>query len=142
MKYKRIKSVAHNLGHSFLSIMNAVDRRGPYTIVPREIFAAATAAQVPQVRIDILGERIEPEGLMSAPIRESLAIYHRTLPRLLESQEVEPAAVAGATITLTLDHARSRTAPYDPAERVPEFTCLVEITDDRGVVHRATPTKW
>lgn len=142
MKYKRIKGVAHNLGHSFLSILNGVDEGGRYTVVPRAIFTAAAAARVPEVRIDVLGRRIDPASLMSAPVREGLAIYHRTLPRLLETQNVEPAAVTGATITLALDHTRSRPAPYDPGERVPEFTCLVEITDDRGVAHRATPTRW
>ena len=142
MKYKRIKGVAHNLGHSFLSIMNGIGEGGRYTVVPRAIFAAATAARVPEVRIDILGQQIDPASLMSAPVREGLAIYHRVLPRLLETQNVEPTAVTGATITLTLDHTRSRPAPYDPAESVPEFTCLVEIIDDRGLAHRATPTQW
>ena len=142
MKYKHIKSVAHNLGHSFLSDMNAVTDRGRYTIVPERLFAAAAHARLPEVHIDFLAHRIEPDAARLPEVEQAVSYYARWLSELLTSQNVAPEAVTGATLTLAFDYDRVRRTRYYPITEVQEFVCTVSLTDDRGRVHQATPDKW
>lgn len=72
MKYKNIKSMLHNFGHSFVSLMNYVD--GEYAI---DLLHAALKA-LPQSRIEIHfpSQRIEPAADYS-PGHVSLRGNHR-----------------------------------------------------------------
>jgi hypothetical protein len=142
VKYKNIKSVAHNLGHSFLSDMNAASVRGEYVFVPQRMFAAAAAAHAEHIAIDFVTGQIAPDAIRSPELHAAVQQYAEILPRLLESQNVSPTAILGARLTIDLDYSRTREARYAPAETIPEFTCIVELTDDRGVVHVGTPTNW
>lgn len=142
MKYKLIKGVAHNLGHSFLSDSNAVMREGVYTIVPSVLFSAAMAAAVPKVEIDLLRETVEPVKLALPEIARSLAFYHGWLPGLLRSHGVDPGVIQAATITIGFDYTRTRRSAFQPTEEIPEFVCTVRLIDDRGVTHEAMPTDW
>ena len=142
MKYKNIKSIAHNLGHSFLSDMNATESRGRYLFVPELLFAAAAAHSVPEVRIDFISREVAPSSVQSPELQESVMHYARMLYRLCHDQNVEERAIRGATLTLAFDYDRVRSTKYQPVREVQEFTCTVEILDDRGVVHRAHPDHW
>jgi hypothetical protein len=142
MKYKHLKSVAHNLGHSFLSDMNAVSLDGRYTVVPELLFQAARAAQEPRVTVDFLRQIVEPEALRFPALLKAVQGYGSALPRLLQSQNVDPTAVREARLALEFDFAGTHPSKYHPHEDVPTFACVVELTDDRGVVHRGTPTNW
>ena len=53
-----------------------------------------------------------------------------------------PSEVGAPRLTLTFDYARVRRTQCEPIEEIQEFECIVELADDRGVVHRATPTNW
>jgi hypothetical protein len=142
VKYKNIKSVAHNLGHSFLSDMNAVDVRGQYTIVPELLFADAKRGHEREVRIDLMARSIEPASLSTPPVQASVANYARMLFDLCANQNVDAQAIRRAVLTITFDYERRRTTPYEPESAVQEFVCTVVIEDDRGVLHCATPDHW
>ena len=143
MKYKNIKSVAHNLGHSFLSDMNAVsERHNEYRIVPAELFALAARASVPRVVVDFLARTVEPGELATPVVQQSVVNYARELFRLCETQNVDAASVRSARLVLDFDYGRRRTQLHHPYESVQEFTCRVEIVDDRGVEHLGEPTNW
>jgi hypothetical protein len=142
LKYKNIKSVAHNLGHSFLSDMNAVDVRGQYTIVPELLFADAARAAVPEVKLDFLARTIEPPLLASPALEASLANYARMLFELCAHQNVDAHAIHSATLSIAFDYSRSRRTPYEPTVAIQEFVCTVSIEDDRRVVHMAKPDHW
>ena len=142
MKYKNIKSVAHNIGHSFLSDMNALSQDGRYIIVPRLLFQAAEKARATRVTIDLVNGVIKPAEAATAEVREAVGYYVRRLPELLASQNVDPTAVKGATLSIEFDYSRRRGTQYEPAEDAPEFACTVALTDDRGSVHRGHPTNW
>ena len=142
MKYKNIKSVAHNLGHSFLSDMNAVGSGGRYVIVPELLFRAAERGHVPQVRVDLLRGAVEPPSVALPEVQEAVGYSVSRLPELLTSQNVAPSAVTGATLTIEFDYSRRRQAQYRPEAAIPEFACVVELTDDRGQVHRGRPNNW
>ena len=142
MKYKNIKSVAHNLGHSFLSDMNAVDVRGRYTIVPELLFAEAARTHVPEISIDFISRLVEPASLSSPAVQTSVSSYARMLFDLCAHQNVDAHAIKRAVLTITFDYERSRTTTYEPAVAVQEFVCTVVLEDDRGFLHRASPTNW
>ena len=141
-KYKNIKSVAHNLGHSFLSDMNSVGSGRAFTMVADAIYQAAKAAQVPVVRIDLISGTIEPSAIETKPIREAVAHYRRRLPELAVSQSVEPRMIRHATLTLQFDLTAGRPGKYYPEREIPKVEALVEIFDDRGTRHEAHPTNW
>lgn len=142
MKYKNIKSVAHNLGHSFLSDTNATGERSSWTIVPELLFAEAARRQEPEVRIDFLTGEISPAALAIPEVKRSVEHYGRWLPALLESQSIEATSVVAAALTIRFDYSRTRRTQYHPVREIQEFSCLVELRDDRGVVHRAEPDHW
>jgi hypothetical protein len=142
VKYKNIKSVAHNLGHSFLSDTNARGEGSRYVIVPEELFRAAARERVPQVRIDFIARTLEPAHLADSELQRAVEHYADWLPELLASQNISPEAVRGARLTLTFDYSRQRSTPYHPERSTQEFVCEVELADDRGIVHRANPDHW
>ena len=63
-KYKNIKSVAHNLGHSFLSDMNLAGTWPDIVMVPDVIYQAARASGEPVVRIDFFQGTVEPSAVV------------------------------------------------------------------------------
>lgn len=131
MKHKVLKSVAHNTGHSFVSLMNW--RGGDY--VMSHITRAALTSGAEELRADLLTGVAEPPELLPEPVRESIHSYATWFPNFLRSHGVEPAAVVSARLTLCLV---LRLRAHDPCFRrhlaVP-FECVVDLVDDRGRTH-------
>jgi len=141
-KYKNIKSVAHNIGHSFLSDVNMVGSGRAFAFVPDEIYAVAKAAGEPVVRIDLMTAEIEPPSLATRNIREAAEHYSRTLPDMLASQNVEPQMVRGAYLELRFDFAHPSSSRTNPQTELPNVVCTVSLDDDRGITHEAHPRNW
>jgi hypothetical protein len=141
-KYKNIKSAAHNFGYSFLSDMNYVGSGRAFCYVPEVLYEAAKTAGARLVRIDFLKPGVEPSAVAVPPIMEAVGHYARWLPKLLESQSVTPEMVRGARMSLSFDFDHPRRSRYEPARELPAVTCVVTFTDDRGVLHEASPDKW
>ncbi|HWL41280.1 MAG TPA: hypothetical protein VNO75_13710 [Gemmatimonadaceae bacterium] len=142
MKYKNIKSIAHNLGHSFLSDMNASGSGGRYVIVPELLFAAAARERIPQVRIDLISRQVTPTSVISKELQGSVVNYAAMLFRLCHDQNVDDQAIRSAELMITFDYDRVRRTKYHPIREIQEFACVVEIVDDRGVLHQAHPDHW
>ena len=83
MKYKHIYSAIHNLGHSFLSLMNYVD--GQYII--DELFDIRSRGF--DIEIDWLNNTFIPEEELTSKIKNSMAYYSENLTRNMESQNVD-----------------------------------------------------
>ena len=141
-KYKNIKSVAHNIGHSFLSDMNMLGSGSGYVLVPEEIYWVAKSANEQKVRIDLMTGEVEPQSVATPNVTESAAIYARRLPELLLSQSVEPSMVRSAFLELEFDFARPGVSRSYPSLELPNVTCTVTLDDDRGISHEAHPTNW
>jgi hypothetical protein len=142
VKYKNIKSAAHNLGHSFLSDTNASLLDGKYTIVPKLLFEEAARGRTPKVAIDFLSGEIEPPELDQPWLRTAVEHYVRNLPDQLRSQNIDATAIRSVSFSLTFDFNRSRRTLYEPIQETQEFACTVEVRDDRGKVHLAEPDHW
>jgi hypothetical protein len=141
-KYKNIKSVAHNIGYSFLSDMNMVSSGKSYAFVPEEIYWTAKAANEPTVRIDLLTAEIAPAALATRNVRRSAENYVRRFPELLQSQSVQPSMIRAASLQLKFDFANPGVSRMEPTLELPNVTCTVSVTDDRGVRHEAHPKHW
>lgn len=139
-KYKRLRSVAHNLGHSFLSDSNALG--DPYTYVPRVLYSRARELRVPRLKVDFFAASMEPPELLTPLIQRSLEWYQAQLPRLIESQGVSITSVESAVLDLTLDVDSPPIKGKFDFEEPPFFECVVTIIDDQGRRWIGEPVQW
>ncbi len=133
MKYKVIKSAAHNFGHSFVSLMNY----GPDDYVMQYLADAALESGASELFVDLLSGEACPKELLLPPVRRSVARYVEWFPQLLRSQEIAPEAIRSARMRLRffLDRVNRTTAWKYPGTVGLPFECRVVIEDDRGKVH-------
>ncbi|MBB4843721.1 hypothetical protein HNP55_002244 [Paucibacter oligotrophus] len=118
MKYKHIDSALHNFGHSFVSLMNYVDD----VYVCDLISSMALGRPQNEVKIDFsAGVSSLPHG-SPAPLIKSVEYWQAWLPKLLESQNVNP----GSLGPIVLRYRLTRLGPE----------VVVESTDDRGCAHK------
>ena len=141
-KYKNIKSVAHNIGYSFLSDMNMLRSGRAFVLVPEEIYWVAKAANEPRVRIDLITGEVEPSAIATPNVTESAGNYARRLPELLARQSVEPQMVRSAFLELEFDFANPGVSRNEPSLELPNVRCKVVFDDDRGISHEAHPKNW
>ena len=114
MKYKNIKSILHNFGHSFVSLMNYVD--GEYAI---DLLAAALK-ELPQNRLEIHfpSRCIEPPAGYSPKLRKSVGFWADSLPKHMTSHGTSQDALPEIVLVIFGD--------------VRGMHCRVQATDDRG----------
>ena len=122
MKYKNIKSMLHNFGHSFMSLMNYVD--GEYAID----LLAATLKERRQDRLEIHfpSQRIEPPPT-SSRLRKSVGFWADALPRHMASHGVSLEALPEIVLVIFRDSTGMQ--------------CRVQATDDRGKTYDVRVTK-
>lgn len=140
MKYRLLKGVAHNFGHSFVSRENHDRAGGDYVI--GQLARAAVSSGEPELFMDVLARQAGPPPLLTPAVRRSLTRYAGWFPELLRSHGIAAEAVTSATLRVRFDLSRvdapGRTGPFMLAYR-----CVVQITDDRGRVHTGTvPGAW
>ena len=138
VKYKNLKSVAHNFGHSFTSDMNWAGSDHVMTLLAR----AAIATGLTELDVDIRGGTAAPAGLIAPALQDTIAHQPAKLDHLLTTQRADPARVPGARMRLRLDVARRSAHPSEPHITEFPFDCVVELTDDRGAVHRGEVRAW
>jgi hypothetical protein len=138
VKYKNLKSVAHNFGHSFTSDLNWA--AGDH--VMSHLARAAIVTGRTELEADVRRGSAGPAELLPPPVRESLGHQSRKLDMLLASQRADPARVLGARLRVRLEVARRSTHPSQPSVCEIPFECVVELTDDRGVVHRGVHSDY
>lgn len=114
MKYKNIKSMLHNFGHSFVSNMNCVD--GEFG---KDLLAAALK-ELPQYRLEVCfpSQRIEPPADYSPKLRKSVAVWAELLPQLMAKHDVTLDALPEFALVIFGD--------------VHGMHCRVQATDARG----------
>ena len=131
MKYKVIKGVAHDFGHSFVSLMNNIAD----DYVMDHLLRASVASGEPELRVDLRTGAAEPAVLVVPLVRSSLDIHRAWLPGMLREHGVTlPMREAAMSIRFDLSALRP---PAAGRVMVP-LVCEVEITDDRGIIHVGT----
>ncbi len=127
-RYKVLKSVAHNIGQSFTSLMNyAGDDH-----VMGHVLRLARQTGCDTLAIDLVAGYAEPAELLQEPISKIPARYSRMFWSLVERHGSNRSFVKAATLVLRYDLHTQR--PLHRNENIIEspYTCDVRITDDRG----------
>lgn len=133
-RYKVLKSVAHNIGHSFTSLMNySVD---DYSMGHILRFARQTGLDT--LTIDFVTGEGGPSALLRDPISEVPRRYAKMFWDLVRRSGSDRSMVEAATLTLKYDLTKSRSGP--PVES--PYICDVSITDTRGKEYRAHFEGW
>lgn len=132
MKYKVIKSVAHDFGHSFVSLTNNIAD----DYVMDRLASAALASGQPELRVDLLTGEAEPAALVVPLVRASLDTFVAWLPGKLGEHGVRRESMREASMTIRFDLAR---LAVDAQARIQvPFECVVEITDELGIIYVGT----
>jgi hypothetical protein len=140
-KYKVLKSVAHNLGHSFLSDSNAAG--DPWTYVAPQLYQNMKRQGLPKVTIDFLAQTVTPAAAATPLVIQSVGWYQTMLERMLKAERLDLASLTSATLELAFDLENPLTPPGPrQADEIPSFECDVRLVDDRGKVHLGRPVEW
>ena len=131
MKYKVIKSAAHNFADSFASGLNWAES----DYVMSHLLRAAIATQTREYRIDLGSGTVVPSLGVSDGVRVAIGNRAATLPALLRSQRLDPSRLSQPTMSVQFD-LDGASLLEAPGEYEAAFSCTVELVDDRGVAHR------
>jgi hypothetical protein len=133
-RYKVLKGVAHNIGHSFTSLMNFAD--DDYTMGHILRFARETGSD--RLTIDFVTGIGQPSELLQDPISDVPRWYTKRFWDLVASSGSDRSLVKAATLTLRYDLTKTLSGP--PLEN--PYVCDVSILDDRGKDYRAYFSGW
>jgi hypothetical protein len=126
MKRKVLRNVAHNFGHSFVSLLNYHGDDHVMSWLVRE----ALFTGEPELRFDVLTGHAPPSRLLLPPVEASIDRYVSWFPRLLETHRLTIDIVARAELRLRFDLARYTESAVERTAELP-FDCWVTITDDQ-----------
>jgi hypothetical protein len=136
-RFKVLKGVAHNIGHSFTSLMNySVD---DYSMGHILRFARETGLNT--LTIDFITGEGQPANLLRDPISELPRWYTKVFWDLVTRSGSDRALVQSATLTLNYDLQRSQPGPHAGLPQNP-YTCDVSILDVRGKSYCAHFEGW
>lgn len=121
-KYKVLKSIAHNTGHSLLGATNWYQGKFPF----EHLSHAMRQSEQPRVQVDLLAGTIKPAALRTAEVDQFIELGQIILESLLRREGWSPEQMQRAEFYLDLD------AP----------ACRVEIEDDRGKLHTGNVVDW
>lgn len=135
-RYKVLKGVAHDIGHSFISSMNyATD---DYTM--GHILRFARKSGMDTLTIDFTTGAAGPVELLREPIAEVPRRYTDRFWKLVETSGSDASLVRSARLTLKYDLNRNKSAPNGIL--LSPYVCEVSIEDTRGKNYSAYFQDW
>ena len=137
-KYKTLKSVSHNLGYSFISLMNYY--KDDYVL--GHIQKQMRLTGLNKLEIDFLNNTTQPNELLTEPIQKSIEGYVSWLPRLVSDLKSDMQLVTEAKLTIEFDLSESRICSFAPEYTENPYICISVITDDRGREDRYEFKDW
>jgi len=132
-RFKVLKGVAHNIGHSFTSLMNYAG--DDYSMGHILRFARETGCST--LTIDFVSGRGQPACLLGEPISSLPEWYTEMFWRMVETSGSSRDLVRSANLTLAYDLRRSLPVVINRFRASP-YVCDVSIIDVRGKQYRAT----
>jgi len=135
--FKVLKGVAHNIGHSFTSLMNySVD---DYSMGHILRFARETG--IDTLIIDFVTGQGHPALLLREPISKLPGRYTEMFWYLVQRSGSDRELVRSATLRLTYDLQRTKSGPITNVLQSP-YTCEIAIVDVRGKNYSAYFAGW
>jgi hypothetical protein len=136
-RYKVLKGVAHNIGHSFTSLMNyAVD---DYSLGHLLRFARDSGKTT--LFIDLTTGEGRPQDLLNEPISALPEWYSKMFHHMVTSSGSDMSLIRSATLTLTYNlHLSRPLRNLDVFET--RYICDVSVVDVRGKVYPSHFEGW
>jgi hypothetical protein len=136
-RYKVLKGVAHNIGHSFTSLMNYA--KDDYTM--GHILRFARESGKDSLVIDLVSGEGRPPELLRDPISQAPQWYSKMFWNMVVRSGSDRTFVQSATLTLKYDLTRVRQPPGTRFHESP-YTCEVAILDNRDKTYAAYFSGW
>lgn len=145
---KPLRAVAHNIGHSLLSVGGSYFIDNTWAV--QHVLTAARTAGVTIVTIDLVTGNVTPRSAASAPVLLAVAYLIQHFRDMVNRAGSSVSFVTAATMAINfrLDEKHQGNPPHRSfashvvvPEMVP-YTCNVEIIDDRGRAYRGSPREW
>ena len=126
--HKSLKSVAHNILESYISLMNYF----PYDYFLGHLLTQVRKTRINRLTIDILLNKAEPVELLTIAIRACIKNQNRWVPKLVKNAGSTIDFISSAIMIIEFDLQRSR--PYANDNKITEnyFVSEIVIIDDRG----------
>jgi len=136
--HKPLKSVSHNFGHSFISLMHYISN--DYFL--GHLLKQARTLNLNRLEVDILNNTAEPKELLTKPMRESIEYYNKWFPTIVKSGGSTMEFISSATMTIEFDLQKSRQYSRDKSIFENPFVCEIIIIDDRGKEYKHKHQGW
>lgn len=136
--HKPLKSISHNFGHSFISLMNYIN--DDYFL--GHLLKQARQTKITRLKIDILKNTAEPTELLTEHIKSSIGYWNKWFPTLVETSGSSMEFVSSAIMTIEFDLQRTRPYPNDNKFTENPFICEIVIIDDRGKEYKQKLEGW
>ena len=136
-RFKVLKGVAHNIGHSFTSLMNYSD--DDYSMGHILRFARETGNNT--LTIDLLTGQGNPASLFREPISRLPGRYSTMFSNMVRGSGSDRELLRSAKLTLIYNLEQNRPSPTGKSSQSP-YTCEVSIIDVRGKEYAAWFAGW
>lgn len=133
-KYKVLKGVAHNIGHSFTSLMNYAGD----DYVMGHILRLVRRTGCDTLTIDFVKREAGPPELLAPPISDVPGYYIKRFWDLVQRHGSDASLVKSATLVLRYKLGIQWQHPGAPEFSESPYACDVQITDVRGQDHAAS----
>jgi len=131
-KYKVLKSVAHNLAHSYFSLMSYIDD----DYILEHLFRVVRNENIEKFTIDVINMIIEPEIFMTDTIKKTLPKLNDFAEHLLKPNQFALSDLKSFKIYVTYDFDNTK----DEIHHVYELKSI--IVDRNEKEHVAFVEEW
>lgn len=149
VKYKNLKSAAHNWAHSFLSLFNFYAN----TFCIQELLECARISKAQVLEIDVLTGKVTPEDLPNSVLKEFLSHIPQRFDEILESQQCSREMLRSVILTIKFDWVSDipdleEVSPghyFADFIKKPEpiyYDALITLTDIRGKQYTSKIPEW
>lgn len=138
MGLKSLKSIGHNLAHSYLSLMNYDESN----YIVEHIFTVAKETKKTNVKIDVKNMIIEPNEYNIPVLRRSLVYLKEKFAKLLASEKLSINEITKAFIYIDFDLSQTKLSKTASNLELPSYKCTVEIVDMSNNTYTASVVEW
>ncbi|GAL61264.1 hypothetical protein [Algibacter lectus] len=135
---KTLKSVSHNFGHSFVSLMNFIETDYFLGLLLKEM----RKTKLNRLEVDILNDKSYPKELLTLKILKSIGYWNKSFPKLVENSGSSMEYVKSAKMIIEFDLALSRVCSHDKQFIENPYVCEITILDDNGKEYRKQQNGW
>jgi len=136
--HKILKSVSHNFGHSFVSLMNYIETDYFLGLLLTEMRKTG----LNKLKVDILKNESKPKELLTIKIRKSISYRIKWFPDLVKNSGSSMDFINSAEMTIEFDLTTSRFYTQDSRFVENPYICTIKIIDDNGKEYKKDQKGW